>query len=118
MEVYNRLIKKWSNSSISFTKSKLGDDIVKNFHFNLFDIRLKKRPDYNGSISVFIGFIEMYFVIDGIMTSNYFYLDYNFYNIDALLELVINYVDIELPNFRDLVLSKSRENKINAVLNI
>ena len=60
----------------------------------------------------------MYFVIDGIMTSNYFYLDYNFYNIDALLELVINYVDIELPNFRDLVLSKSRENKINAVLNI
>ena len=48
MEVYNRLIKKWSNSSISFTKSKLGDDIVKNFHFNLFDIRLKKSPDYNG----------------------------------------------------------------------
>jgi len=116
MEVYNKLVKKWSSSSIFFNESKLGADIVKNFHLNLFDIRLKKIPDYNGSISVFIGFVEMYFVIDGNMTSNYFDLDYNFYNIDALLELVVNGVDVELPNFRDLVLSKSRENKINVIL--
>jgi len=116
MEVYNKLVKKWSNSSISFHKKLIGKKDLYDFHHDLFTITIISISDSN-TIIVYKDFIEIYFYIYKIMASNHFDLDYNFYNIDALLELVVNDVDIELPNFRDLVLSKSRENKINAILN-
>jgi len=116
MEVFNKLVKKWSHCSISFHKKLVDKKDLNDFHHDLFTIRIISTSDSN-TIIVYKDFVEIYFNIYKIMASNHFDLEYNFYNIDALLELTLNGIDIELPNFRDLVLSKSRENKINAILN-
>jgi len=116
MEVFNKLVKKWSNGSISFHKKLVDKKELNDFHNDLFTIRIISTEDSN-TIIVYKDFVEIYFNIYKIMASNHFDLEYNFYNIDALLELTLNGIDIELPNFRDLVLCKSRENKINAILN-
>ena len=111
MTIFEELEKKWSSSSISFDyKGKLPPfaDI-----FCLFSIKID-----NGVIIIYEKYVEIY--LDGSLGESYgafFDIEYNFYVIDAIIELVLKGVNIETNEFEELVLVKSRENKINRILN-
>ena len=111
MTIFEELVKKWSSSSISFIKNIVDND-TNQFYLTLFTIKIENK----GTIIVCKDFIEIYFFIDDKMRSCYFDLDYNFFNIDAIMDLVMSEVDIENPSFRDIILAKSRENKINYII--
>jgi hypothetical protein len=111
MTIFEELVKKWSSSSISFIKNIVDND-TKEFFLTLFTIKIEGK----GTIIVCKDFIEIYFFIDDKMISCYFDLDYNFFNIDSVLELIMNDIDIKNPSFRDIILVKSRENKINYII--
>ena len=109
MTIFEELEKKWSSSSISFDyKGKLPPfaDI-----FCLFSIKID-----NGFI-IYEKYVEI--CLDGSLGESYgtfFDIEYNFYVIDAIIELVLKGVNIETNEFEGLVLVKSRENKINRIL--
>ena len=119
MEVYNKLIKKWSSSSIFFkpinTINPLNDILC------LFVINIDKYSSVlnSGVILVYNSYVEIhietYSKYDTYGT--YFDIEYNFYNINAIIELVLKGDNIETELFEHSVLAKSRENKINAILN-
>ena len=111
MTIFEELVKKWSSSSISFIKNIVDND-TNQFFLPLFSIKIENK----GTIIVCKDFIEIYFFIDDEMRSCYFNLDYNFFNIDSVLELIMNDIDIENPSFRYIILVKSRENKINYII--
>lgn len=60
--------------------------------------------------------IDFYYRIT-IQYKNKFYIECNFHNIDALLDILTNKLVEEKLITSEIILSKSRENKINIILN-
>ena len=102
MTVFEKIEKKWSSSSISFLKNS------EELYITIKNI---------GTISFFKDFIYICFYLDEKVVSCYLTLDYTFYNIDALIEFIINdkYI-VKDTCFIELILSKSRDNKINYII--
>jgi hypothetical protein len=86
---------------------------------NLFCINLEVfgPKTLSGVIIIYINCIEIYLHDDTHTEDNYFDIEFNYFNINSILELILNGIFVEDPNFKDKVLSKSREDKIYLVLN-
>ena len=86
---------------------------------NLFSINLEAfgPKTLSGVIIIYMSCIEIYVYGDTNTEDNYFDLEFNYFNINSILELILNGIFVEDSNFKDKVLSKSREDKIYIVLN-
>ena len=61
--------------------------------------------------------LDFYYIKSTIQYKRKFYIEFNFYNLDALIDILSNkLIDENFITTQD-ILTKSRENKINVILN-